>query len=355
MYSLPAFEETHGNSMVELPSELGGQTIAMKPGQELVLSDRMLSDEELIAADGVAISPIEGELTIKGDGRLHLVRYSTKKFQQNEILIGCRTVTIPPTDRLIQVREAIARSAENEGSSPLARPAVKESNNLKAVALTQAGVLSGAQFGKALVDNKHVIAFAASGSIAEWKEDSASIELIRGCTLVAAHNRVEVTGFGASVNISKNAIALIKLEDHFIKIVNLTDLANNSVTVSAGTEHLSLLPGHELVLSDRAPNLSHIFDVHQVGHRTILSRQMNNKIWATTAEVALPDELIYQPLLRSVHTSDHPHAQAIINQVLKTAAVLQTIRHGSEYVRGETDDEMESSELIAHGCITCSH
>jgi hypothetical protein len=353
LYSLPAFEETHSDSMVEVPSELGGQSVPLPAGQELVLSNRMLNQEELIATDGADISPVEAGLTLKSDGRLHLVRYSTKRMQQNQILIGCRTVTIPPTERLNKVREAISRSAQNEAT---AGTEDNQPTNLKPVALSQpAATNSVRQAGDLVINDKQATVFATNGTIADWQDETGKAELIKGSLLIHSHNNITVKAFGAAVRIHKGAIALVKVESHFLKVVNLTDMASRSVTISVGNDSLALLPGRELILSERAPNLSYIFDLHQIGHRTIISRQIGERIWATTSEVALADELIHQPLLRWIRFQHISSGQPLVNQIVKTAAALQTIMHQSEYVRGETDDEIESSQALARGCATCSH
>ena len=89
--------------------------------------------------------------------------------------------------------------------------------------------------------------------------------------------------------------------------------------------------------------------------QSAVSRQIKDQVWATTSEIALADEIVYQPLMHWVRINHVAHGIPMVNQVVKTAAVLQTISRQGEYVRGETDDEIEASGIASHSCSSCSH
>src|SRR5690606_36637390 len=115
-----------------------------------------------------------------------------------------------------------------------------------------------------VISTKELTVIAEPGTLLEPATGSVNMQLIKGTILARAHAPLELAASGATVKISRDAVALVKVTDHFLKIVNLTDSTSNSIQVHIGTDAMSLTPGREIVLSDRAPSLAHIFDVHQI-------------------------------------------------------------------------------------------
>lgn len=356
MFSLPSFQATHGDSMIQTPDEMGGEKIAVKPGTQFVLSGRAQTSEEFIAVDGLALGPVEGGLTLSSNGHLHLVKYSMKRMRENEILIGCRRVSLP-TERLNKVREAIAKAADSEEST---EENAKASTNahIQPVSFGEVPLQTTAPKlnHQMMISSKTTTLCAEAGTLVD-RQSEQSVQLIKGTLLGRSTTPFNIKAFGAQVQIAKGAIALVRVQDHFVKVVNLTDLAKDTVSVRVGDKVTTLLPGREMILSDCAPSLTHVFDVHDIGHRTIITQQLNEQIWTTTSEIALADELVHQPLMRWLHVQHMKQDDQIINSVVKTAAVLETIMRQADYVRGELDDESDSgtATMVAGACQTCSH
>lgn len=355
IYSLASYEKNHPAAFMLSDYESGGgHEVPIKEGEELVFSGKALQDEELIAADGLAIDPVEGGLTLadRNSGRLHLFNYSTKRMSENEFLIGCRRVSVPPTERLEKLHSELARQTSSSAEKPSALQT--PDNTLKPVSSTTA--IRNPNTIKVIADTKTMRLIADEKALVEVL-DQSTIELTNGSLLLRTAQPVSVKLPDQYINVQKGAVVLIKVRDRWSKITNLSDMATDSVSVTAQGKTLKLGPAREAVFSKDAPSLGTVFDVYKIGHRSIASQDLPSTGWITTSEVALLDELMYQPLLQSYRASTGiTNAREAINQVLKTAAILQMLRGRSSYTRGEIEDETNGYIVVAHSaCQRCSH
>jgi hypothetical protein len=181
------------------------------------------------------------------------------------------------------------------------------------------------------------------------------LTLDQGSVLVHSKADFAVEAKGRQVLVSGGAVALVQVKDGALKAVDLGDFHRNSVRVVAGKRVINLAPGRELILSEGAPSLSDVFDVHKLGHRGIVSSNLPEVGWLTSSEVALNDYLSHHPLVAALRSdSSDAAARAAIGQVKKTAAVVVLLRRGGgAFQRGEPEDETGGTMRIAARCNSC--
>lgn len=356
LYSLPTFERTHPAALIGPQPELGlANAATLHAGEAAVIAHIGLEAEELIAADGLELAPVEGTLKLveQTNGRMHLVNYSVKRMLDDEYLIGCRRVTVPPTERMSQLRSTLQTAAVGERvnhNKPVSFIERVDEQRLNAKASVNASPI---------INSNGITAVADDDSIYNLNDDG-SINLLTGSFLIRAEKNTVVNTGAQQVRINKGAIAIVKAKSGITKVINLSDLANQSVQVithvGIDSRAVDIAPAQELIFSAKAPNLGHIFDVHQVGHHSIVSQQIG-ETWVTTSEVALTDELMYQPLLLTIRTNSNYKSvkNIFVNQIVKTAAIFQMLHVQTNYVRGEVEDETTAFTMIADkGCASCT-
>lgn len=356
LYSLASFERTHPAALIGPSPELGlADAVPVEPGQEVVISNNALNSDELIAADGLAVAPLEGSLKLveRTNGHMHLVSYSMKSMLDNEYLIGCKRISVPPSDRLSKLKEGLQTASDHEqqiNTSKAGRAA--ENHNLPVSAITSESKNIAGQ----LIKLDDTLVVPESNAIYNVGGDG-SINLLRGTILVRADKETVINAQNEKIVVAKGAVALVKAAEGTTKVTNLSDLASHSVRLIAQGRSIDLLPAREAIFSKAAPNLGHIFDVYQIGHHSIVSQPLENKGWITTSQIALMDELIYQPLLVAIRT-DAKYAdakKAMVDQVMKTAAIFNTLHGRESYVRGEIEDQVTAYTVIADkGCASCN-
>lgn len=343
LYSLSAYEKGH-TAVVTAQPELGlKEDLSLPPGQELIIASTSLNSDELIAADGLAIGPVDGSLKLveQTSGRMHLVNYSLDAMQETEFLLGCKRVSIPPTERLAQLRTTLGTSEEHKHNHNLPVSSV-ESQRQSSVA------------GQIIIEDD-LIAVPEARALYNVNDDG-NINLLKGSMVIRSKKQTVVNAGDEQVVVSKGAVALIRTGNGMTKVTNLSDLHANSVRVIANNKSIDVLPAREIILSRTAPALGTIFDVHQVGHHSIISQPISGGSWITTAQVSLVDELAYQPLLVSIRNQDQYKLanKQMVDQIVKTAAIFQTLHGHETYVRGEIEDETTAYAMIADkGCSSC--
>jgi hypothetical protein len=164
-----------------------------------------------------------------------------------------------------------------------------------------------------------------------------------------------VSGSGKTVSI-KGATALIQSNGVSLKVINLTDKSSKAVTVMNGTQSLTIANGHEALFTQKAPTLADVFDVHQIGHRALHSRDLGNNGWLTLSQVNLQDSLMHHPLLKQVHhTRNLNISKRIVDQIMLTAAIMNTLgADRTSFQQGLPEDESGNSAIIASHCANCS-
>ncbi len=355
LYSLASFESTHPAALIEPAPEVGlADALPMEAGQEVVIANSALSADELIAADGLALAPLEGSLKLveRTNGRMHLVSYSLKNMLDNEYLIGCKSISVAPTERLSKLKQGLQTASEHQATNTARADKAAENHNVPVSAITTESRRMAGQ----LIRLQEVLAVPDPNAIYNIGQDG-SINLLKGTLLVRATEETVINARDEKVIVDKGAVALVKAVDGTTKVTNLSDLASNSVRLIAQGRSIDLLPGREAIFSKSAPNLGHIFDIYQIGHNSIVSQPLADKGWVTTSQIALMDELIYQPLLIAIRT-DAKYADAknaMVGQVMKTAAIFNTLHGQQTYVRGEIEDQATAYTVIADkGCASCN-
>lgn len=164
--------------------------------------------------------------------------------------------------------------------------------------------------------------------------------------LVRSSEPYSVTLQGKTLRVEKNAVAIVQSDEHGLKVINLSDLHTNTVSIQVGDRYLHVLPGQEVLFTKNSPDTTQVFDEPEIGHRGVLTQNLREYGWLTLSEVSLVDVLKYHPMAASLRGQHDEMSRAAVQQVIKTAAIFQTLRGRRTYLKGEQTVETQLCTAI---------
>lgn len=155
-------------------------------------------------------------------------------------------------------------------------------------------------------------------------------ELSSGRLLVEAQKAGVVVTPLADIYIKRKALVLLRVKPSSTRCLVLWDKGFSSVSVVCNKKHVRLGPGHEVLVTDHAPDYREIAQEDEIGRRTIKVHQVGSGRAVTTAEFSLLHALERDALLSSVFHDPQDRDRQLKERIVKTAAVLNlvTARHG---------------------------
>jgi hypothetical protein len=356
VFSTAAYEKSHQAATVSFAN--GKEQVALKVGDAIIAADHDISNEELIPIDGIDQRPISGQIAALPKN-VRLVEYSLKQMTNRNLLIACRPLDIHPSSKsgqaLKQAHEQALAAAEKQapfdGKNSLQGVAEMQDSTKN----TMTSVAEREQSFETIVDERGRSVIARRNSIFKLSGNQLDLEL--GTLLVSSTEPLNITGCGRIVSVTKGATALIQSNGTSLKVINLTDKANNSVAVINAGKRITVTNGQEVLLSTKPPTLSDVFDNHRIGHRALHSQDLGADGWLTLSHVNLQDELVHHPLLKQVHHArDLNVSKRIVGQIMLTAAIMNTMgANRTSFQQGLPEDEKNGAgAVIAAHCSNCS-
>jgi hypothetical protein len=151
--------------------------------------------------------------------------------------------------------------------------------------------------------------------------------------LAPQHDTTVFTGAGR-VDVAADAVALIIAFDGGVAVYNLHDYKRDSVVIHNNHRKLSIAPGRNAVLTTR--DVHYFEEVNPavfVGYRRLASQTFPEGTKTFLAEFSVPSLLCGLEPLNHLLRSRDSHEQKMAKSVLKTAAILMSIRDSSPYER----------------------
>ncbi|MBI4532786.1 MAG: hypothetical protein HY711_02475 [Candidatus Melainabacteria bacterium] len=366
VYSLMAGQHEGAAVMVSFSSKLPAREfIGLMFGQEAVIANHELSEEECVPTDGIERHAVEEKIASSALRNARLFEYSLAQMAEYDELINCHQAHRLKGARLAKYLQTIYEDV-------LAYASLQEGFGAKASKLVQRDTRTtvGAEGAAAAVSArledadsaKYFNLVAEKGRLIAVRNDSRykvkeprAVRLEKGTFLVASKQPLKLYVQDKQVVISKGAVGLVQANATGLKVMNLGDFRKNSLQLVSGKHVIDLRPGQELVCTDSPPTLSDVFDIHQLGHRGISSRYVPELGWITSSEVSIKDVLTHHPLVAAMRIAGkHPTEKKVVAHMVKTAAIINLV-HPSERIfqQGQPEDETGSSMRVAARCNSC--
>jgi hypothetical protein len=351
------------------------QTMTANAGEELVIADEELADEEMIAIDGVDREPIEGAITMPGL-KVNKSKFDQKMMLEKERLLVCNAGSFfrmkTKVDKLKQKVNASAQPLKHTFTPP-SGPKAPAKPLLKSEATPAAG--DGAPM-RLLTDGTHSVVpyFAIEGLVtataddddvetlkpvafaqsstggvngalrtfsggtalikhngkADFATDNQVVNLKSGEILVCADKDTVVKTGACQLNISGGTIALIANEGGIIKVRNLWEMRAGTIREIVGDKFFDVAAGQETIISPDEAHLHQSLERDQIGRRKARMLDIPGGLKLSRSELSMVSLIQNTDMLSVLVNSENSADKALAGKLIKMAAVLTqvTARHG---------------------------
>lgn len=300
-------------------------------GQEAIIADSPLADEELIPTDGVERQPIGGTIVKQGLQVKKNTLSVAELEEKDPFLAACRKK---------KEKERLGNVSLNTGSH---QAEIAKSNDLMPIAywhgnLDQSNAYEISsnvpmQPGKYQFNGDgdwKLVAFTpmaanirlGKGSRIE-ETGNNSYRLVSGTALIEAADEMTVQLGNASIHLTKGATVAVYTDGTTSGVQDLCDLGVGKVFFVADKKYLSLRPGQEAVLTvGPSTGVGHKIAADQLGRRRMKVVPIQEATHLVTSEFSLVDHMNKNHLLKGLRSSPEKHDQKLMNSILKSAAAL---------------------------------
>lgn len=129
-----------------------------------------------------------------------------------------------------------------------------------------------------------------------------------------------------TIAIAKNSLVLVMVQPDSVSVFDLHDEHKGAVRISEGTRSVVLHPGKQATITKSTASEFHVVNPSEhFGYRHMHRKAFGKGTFLFSSEVSVPSLISATKTLKSLLTSRHGVENRIAKQLVKTAAVLNTI------------------------------
>ncbi|HEY9869523.1 MAG TPA: hypothetical protein V6D08_10195, partial [Candidatus Obscuribacterales bacterium] len=321
--------------------------LSMSAGEEVVVADTALSEEELIPTDGVDREPVAGAVTI-GSVRVNKNKFNRAAMAQRNELLRCDlgAFSVQMKKRMESLRDDMSSKFsfkasykhDRPGGPSRQQPGENKRNRLVARAV-DATDLSPVSYVRPSASAASAPFQTLTTRHATFKylpghnmsvDGSGVVHLDAGEALVESHGGTVVQHGPFKVHFKPGTVSLLTGEGELLKVRNLWEDGGSSVRVYVSNRLISASAGQELILTANDRLRRHALINDPVGRRRVKSYDLADGKTVTSCEVSFASLTGGSPLLNSFVRSNREQEQALTSKLIKMAACLNMIHadHG---------------------------
>lgn len=362
VFALTRANEKQDAAQVSFTTNIGNQTIiSVTSGQELVVGGHNLSDNELKTTDGIARRPVTNA-TIPAQTRMF--EFSLAQLADFDAIFACprKLGQVGQKDSALKhlyhrMLEEAAKQEEFSATLADAKPGISVDATYESVSEQEKNLLASKappEECNMLISEKNRLVLAPSTTLFRVENDDTLV-LESGSILANSKRPLNIKVANKTIQVSRGAIAYIKVDRGNLKVVNMSDLRTETVKIAAGPHVLHPKMGQEVLITQDIPSLSDVFDSYKVGHRISMIRQIPGFGWVSTSHVALGDVIATSPLVSALpQNQKSKYEKKLAWRIKKSAATLAEFNknHG-KLLYGEPEDETGATRRMADRCNHC--
>jgi hypothetical protein len=155
------------------------------------------------------------------------------------------------------------------------------------------------------------------------------IDLSKGNAIFAPHKDILVLTDLAEISIKAGSLVCVfKPEPGVVAVYDLHDSGSKKITIKTKDEILSLLPGKEIILSNRSKaeaEFEKINPAHKIAYRKLEQRDLPSGTKVYSTEFSIPSAFLYVKPLREILLSDNKEDRKIADHLLKNFVILEDV------------------------------
>jgi hypothetical protein len=365
-----------GNAEVQIGSGDKAKTMTCSPGQEMLIADQSVADEELIDVNGVERQPIEGAVAVAGL-KTQLNKFDSQSMAEKEPLLICNRGCLTPREkkRLKEIQNSMAGTIHKltpVASGPV--PPLSRNPN-RAVPLAGNGDLSrivpdvpGALTGKhersgsgALRNADYVSASDDASGDSSWRPvsyvapatsgglrtlnsagcsvrtigdgeillgDDGLVNIKHGQALISASAPTGVVCGDSKIALDAGTVALVTSKNGIARVDNLYDTHDGGLHVALAGKKVDLSAGQEILIGKDDSSLSGMLKSDGLTRRRVKRFDMTHGPSFFRSEVSYVSIFMNSDLLSGLMRSNYGEDKDLLARLLKMAACITTITSG---------------------------
>ncbi|MBX9573500.1 MAG: hypothetical protein K2X77_31655 [Candidatus Obscuribacterales bacterium] len=167
---------------------------------------------------------------------------------------------------------------------------------------------------------------------ANWTQESTdTISLEEGEILVATKEPVHVKTSSGSVELNRDAVALVQIKGGAFTVTNLSTFNKKSLRVIVEGKLIEPNIGMQVMFTADKPTYRRVFQNPKVGQWAIVSSQLSEETWLTVSNPSLNEILEKDPMVAQLSGSQQPKSQhKLWDRIAKTAACISAVAGSNE-------------------------
>ena len=327
------------------------EVLVSGPGEEIVVGDSTLGEEELIPVDGVERSPIEGSINVAGL-RVEKKSFSMKSMAERERTLRCNMSYLHQFNKKMDsIKKGMLGFAQPVGvTSPKAqKPSGNITGMVPSSSKANTGKTSPSKYSPVAYSTQPVTftsaAYIGAGQLmhgfdtgatsikhcgdARVKVDSKDhLTLTTGTALVIANKLTAIKAGKYEIVLQPNTIAVVTIKKEIVKVRNVYEAGSGSIRAYAGKAPVSIGIGNEVVLGAGDVQPMHHLSGDSVGRRRIKTFELAGGHNVMSSEISIVSLMQQEPVLKNLVRSAKLSDKALSQKLIKTAACLSQVTSG---------------------------
>ncbi len=195
-----------------------------------------------------------------------------------------------------------------------------------------------------LPDDAQASGISLSGETKMYKVSDGHFHQGCGCAMIHAEQAMHIDTCRANIYVRPGSTVVVGARTEATRVLNLSDRKHDSVRVVFGKTHISLNPGEELVvLNSDSSELEQAAFEYVIRYRNAQTIDVTPEYKAVLFEFSLADAMKHCLIFRQLTQSPKPQDKALLAEIIKTAAAVNTMFEKSrdKYTHGPNDPEAQ--------------
>lgn len=287
---------------------VGNKPVSANRGEELVIADSSITEEELIPSDGVERLVVDAKITVAGT-QVHKNSFEPRKMLESDPINKClgNCFSQQTTSQINKLKQKLGVTADAD------RPARSLKPGYSPVAFVE-------EFGVRKQIKTDTVQISGTPDAKVTMLSSSRLELHAGDIIASASRTTSVKCGNHDITIGPAAIVLLSRNASSTKLRVLSEPRNQSVTVAIGKKSICVSSGQEVTFD--------YGDLKKAMQDGIARRRVMSNATYTLAEYSMVSLLRYSSVLQDLIRRSGDRQTA---RVLKTCVALSmvTSSHGA--------------------------
>lgn len=316
---------TEGRGIDVRDKKESAESVQVASGEELIIANGMLSQEDLIPVDGIGRTEVSGGIAVHGKAYVRKNRLALDEFYKKEIAPRAASIRLSGSRRMAQQQlvshVGVAARRQNPGCHLYEVPPAHIAPGLATEPL------------RILAAEGTELSTPAAGQI----------KMGSGAMFVCAADDTIVKAALAAVHMTAGALATIEAVPGILRVKCLSGPGH--VALLTEGHNFALRPGQEVLLANHVPGEVDVSPADGVGRRAMTAANLGPRAHAVFCDFSIVTLLKSATYLKNLRQQTSPAFAEMMTRLMKTIAAVEFV--GSQRGRYSTHQQQQQTTNIS--------